>query len=94
MLTGFFFPPCDPALLPDRVTNAPASADRFQSEFCVFYWNVPAGKGAGSLPATSAVIRLYSSGFGKQQHVYYQATNQTDINLVKAKLKQSFRIIF
>lgn len=50
--------------------------------------------GAGSLPATSAVIRLYSSGFRKQKHVYYQATNQTDINLVKVKLKQSLGIIF
>lgn len=49
---------------------------------------------AGSLPATSAVIRLYSSGFRKQKHVYYQATNQTDINLVKVKLKQSLGIIF
>lgn len=90
----------DPALPPCRVANAPASADRFQSNFCVFYWNTPAGKeasardGAGSPPATSAVIRLYSSGFRKQKHVYYQATNQTDINLVEAKPKQSFRIIF
>lgn len=50
--------------------------------------------GAGSLPATSAVIRLYSSGFRKQKHVYYQASNQADINLVKAKLKQSLGIIF
>lgn len=83
---------CDPV--------AATSADCFQREFYVFYWDIPLGKeaavraGAGSLPATSAVIRLYSSGFTKQKHVYYQATNQTDINLVEAKLKQSFGIIF
>lgn len=94
-------PPCCTA-------NTPAPDDCFQSRFGVgffffiyfFYWDIPARKeaaarvGAGSLPATSAVIRLYSSGFRKQKHVYYQATNQADINLVKAKLKQSFRIIF
>lgn len=90
----------EPRLRRAMRSRAAASADRFQSAFCGFYWNIPAEKeaaaraGAGSPPAVSAVIRLYSSGFRKQKHVYHQATNQNDINSVEAKLKQSFRIIF
>lgn len=81
----------NPALLPRPVA--------FKANSVLFIGTFQWGRrllqaGAGSLPATSAVIRLYSSGFRKQKHVYYQATNQTDINLVKAKLKQSLRIIF
>lgn len=81
----------NPALLPWPVA--------FKANSVLFIGTFQWGKrllqaGAGSLPSTSAVIRLYSSGFRKQKHVYYQATNQTDINLVKAKLKQSFGIIF
>lgn len=53
----------------------------FKARVCS--WHIPAGKEAtaraGAGPGASAVIRLYSSDFRNQKHVYYQALTRLTV---------------